>query len=37
MTIKSKLIANVLLTMAIVVFVSLAGFSSMSFLQEKFA
>lgn len=37
MTIKSKLIANLLVTLAIIVFISLAGFSSMGFLQEKFA
>ncbi|MDD2309209.1 MAG: GAF domain-containing protein [Desulfuromonadaceae bacterium] len=37
MTIKSKLIANTLVTLAIIVFISLAAFSSMSFLQEKFA
>src|SRR6185369_16738162 len=35
MTIKTKLIANMLVTAAIIVGISLASFSSMRFLQEK--
>lgn len=35
MTIKTKLIANILVTAVIIVGISLAGFSSMRFLQEK--
>jgi hypothetical protein len=35
MTIKTKLIANVLLTAAIIVAISLSSFLSLSFLQEK--
>ncbi|MBW4054257.1 MAG: GAF domain-containing protein [Proteobacteria bacterium] len=35
MTIKTKLIANAVVTTGMILFISLAGISSMSFLQEK--
>jgi len=36
MTIKAKLITNLLLTSAIVLFICLGGYSSLRFIQEKF-
>ncbi|MDD2542511.1 MAG: methyl-accepting chemotaxis protein, partial [Desulfuromonadaceae bacterium] len=35
MTIKTKLIVNAVVTTGMILFISLAGYSSMSFLQEK--